>query len=97
MKLVWSPLVLERVDEAAEYIARDQPEAARRWVRSLFEAVRRLERFPESGRPVPELAHRSELQEMIHGAYRIIYRLESGQVSVCLRFAIVDANWTHQR
>lgn len=82
MKLVWSPLALERVDEAAEYIARDRPEAARRWVRSLFEAVRRLERFPESGRPVPELSHRPELREMIHGAYRVIYRVEPGRVSV---------------
>ena len=82
MRIVWSPLALERVNEAAEYIARDRPEAARRWVRSLFEAVRRLERFPESGRPVPELSHRSELREVIHGAYRVIYRVEPGQVSV---------------
>jgi plasmid stabilization system protein ParE len=81
VRLVWSPLALERVEEA-EYIARDRPEAARRWVRSLFEAVRGLEHFPESGRPVPELPHRPELREVIHGAYRVIYRVEPDRVSV---------------
>lgn len=82
MRLVWSPLALERVNEAAEYIARDRPEAARAWVRSLFETVGRLERFPQSGRPVPELPHRTELREVIHGAYRVVYRVEPEQVSV---------------
>ncbi len=82
MRLIWSPLALERVDEVAEHIARDRPEAARAWVRSLFETVGRLERFPRSGRPVPELPHRPELREVVYGAYRIIYRVEPEQVSV---------------
>jgi toxin ParE1/3/4 len=82
VRLVWSPLALERVDEVAEYIARDRTEAARRWMRPLFEAVRRLEHFPESGRPVPELQHRPELREVVHGAYRVIYRVEPDRVLV---------------
>lgn len=82
MRIVWSTLALERVHEVAEHIARDRPEAARAWVRSLFQAVSRLERFPRSGRPVPELAHRTELREVVHGAHRIIYRVDSEQVSV---------------
>lgn len=51
-------------------------------MRSLFEAIHGLERFPESGRPVPELPHRPDLREVIHGAYRVIYRVEPGEVSV---------------
>jgi plasmid stabilization system protein ParE len=48
----------------------------------LFEAMRGLERFPESGRPVPELPDRPDLRVVIHDAYRVIYRVEPGRVSV---------------
>lgn len=40
----------------------------------VFEAVDRLELFPESGRVVPEL-NRKEIREVIIGNYRIIYRI----------------------
>jgi plasmid stabilization system protein ParE len=53
MKIVWSPLVLERVEDTARYIAKDSPDAAVRWVEDLFSAVERLADFPESGRMVP--------------------------------------------
>lgn len=79
---MWSPLALERVDDAAEYIGRERPEAARRWVLSLFRVVERLESFPESGRTVPEIPDRPDLREVIHGEYRIVYRVESEQVSI---------------
>ncbi|HEX8692838.1 MAG TPA: type II toxin-antitoxin system RelE/ParE family toxin [Longimicrobium sp.] len=75
MKLIWSPLALERVVEIGEYIARDRPQAAADWVDSIFASVRHLERFPLSGRSVPE-STRSDLREIIHGRYRVIYRLD---------------------
>ncbi len=54
MNLIWSPLAIERVSEIAEYIARDNPPAAQRWVEETFDRVGQLERFPDSGRRVPE-------------------------------------------
>ncbi len=42
MKIVWSPLALERVEDTARYIAEDSPDAAVRWVKDLFSAVERL-------------------------------------------------------
>lgn len=41
----------------------------------VFDAVRRLESFPESGRIVPEIKQQNIL-EIILGNYRIIYRLK---------------------
>jgi toxin ParE1/3/4 len=41
MKVVWSPLALQRVREHAEYIARDRPQAAEQWVDGIFAAVGR--------------------------------------------------------
>jgi toxin ParE1/3/4 len=81
VKVVWSPLAVQRVLEIAEYIALDKPGAADRWADSTFEVVGRLESHPESGRVVPEMG-RPEVREVIHGAYRIIYRVEVERVLV---------------
>lgn len=81
MKIIWSPLALERVKEIARYIAADNPRAARKWVEAVFQTVERLEGFPESGRAVPEVG-RKDIREILHGHYRIIYRLEPGAVAI---------------
>jgi len=36
MRIVWSPLAVQRLWEATEYIARDKPGAAERWVGRCF-------------------------------------------------------------
>ena len=72
MKVEWSPLALERVEDIAQYIAQDNPDAAARWVVELFATVERLADFPESGRIVPEVGIR-RIREVIFGAYRVIY------------------------
>ena len=63
MAVHWFPLALERVEEIAEYIAEDNPEAAAHWVNELFNTVDRLNDFPISGRVVPEtnVRHGSQL------------------------------------
>lgn len=81
MKVVWSPLAIARVGETAEYIARSRPAAAEEWARSIFASVRRLEAFPLSGRRVPESA-RTDLREVIHGNYRVIYRVDTDRLVV---------------
>lgn len=81
MRITWSPLAIQRVSEAAEYIARDKPGAAERWAESTFEAVERLADLPRIGRVVPEL-RRPEVRELIHGAFRIIYRIQEDEVLI---------------
>lgn len=82
MKLLWSPLALERVGEIAAWIQEESPGAAARWVEEIFSAVERLQQFPESGRHVPEVQHRQDLREVIYQSYRIIYRLEAERVLI---------------
>lgn len=55
MKIIWSPLAVDRVSEIAEYIALDKPSAAERWVEQIFGSVKQLEKFPDSGRIIPEI------------------------------------------
>lgn len=82
MNLSWSPLAIERVSEIAEYIARDNLPAAQRWVEEIFDRMGQLERFPDSGRLVPEDPTRPDLREIIHGNYRIIYRVSPEGVDI---------------
>lgn len=82
MRIIWSPLAIERAHEAAAYIARDKPAAALRWLDGLFEVTDRLETFPEAGRVVPEIGL-PEFREVIYRrTYRVIYRVEKARVSI---------------
>jgi plasmid stabilization system protein ParE len=98
MKIVWSPLALERVEDTARYIAEDNPDAAVRWVEDLFSAVERLADFPESGRMVPEVGS-PRIRELIFGTYRVIYSAK-GRVDILtvrrssqlLRMSEIDAD-----
>ena len=81
MKIIWSPLAVDRLSEIAAYIAQENPAAAEKWVDAVFRKVKDLQSFPESGRIVPETESRA-IRELIYGNYRIIYRLEEKRISV---------------
>ena len=81
MKIVWSPLALDRIAEIAQYIAQDKPLAAEKWVRTVFSKVEQLEISPELGIVVPELGN-IQFRELICSHYRIIYRVEETRVSI---------------
>ena len=81
MKIVWSPLAIDRASEIASYIAQDKPSAAENWINTVFSKVERLKSSPGIGRIVPEIGNK-QFRELIYGNYRIIYRLEKKQVSV---------------
>jgi len=81
MKIIWSPLALERAGEISAYIASDNPAAAARWIKAIFAKVEQLQLAPQSGRVVPEVGN-SEIRELIYGNYRIIYRVESRRVAI---------------
>lgn len=51
MRVRWLRRALENLDEAAAYIARDDPGAAARMVDRIVTGVERLAAHPASGRP----------------------------------------------
>jgi addiction module RelE/StbE family toxin len=81
MKIQWSPLSIDRISEISEYIAQDSPNAAERWVHSIFDRVEQVKDFSESGQPVPE-TNRKDIQQLIISNYRIIYRVEPKMISI---------------
>ena len=81
MKVVWSPLAVDRAYEQARYIAQDKPDAALQWLDLLFESTDRLAMFPESGSLVPEIGL-PEYRQVICGSHRVIYRVEPNRISI---------------
>ncbi len=81
MKIIWSPLAINRASEIADYIAQDKPSAAKRWINEVFIKVEQLKSSPQIGRIVPEISD-NKFRELIYGNYRIIYRMEIKQISI---------------
>ena len=81
MRVIWSPLALERVNEIADYIAENNLEAAKLFVLDVFGAVERLKTFPNSGKVVAEVK-RQNIREIIFKNYRVVYRVERKRVSI---------------
>lgn len=81
MNIIWYPLALGKISEIAQYIARDKPLAAEKWVRAIFSKVEELETSPEIGRIVPEIGS-IQFRELIYLNYRIIYRVEKSRISI---------------
>ena len=81
MKIKWSPLALERVQEIADYIASDNISAASQWIDTVFGKTDSLQKNPELGRIVPEIG-KEDIRELIFGNYRIIYLVTRLQISV---------------
>jgi len=73
MRVVWSPLALDRVVEIATYIAQDSPTNAEAWVDRLFDHVdAQLGDFPLSGKSARDV-DADDARELVFEAYRVFY------------------------
>jgi len=80
-KIIWTEPALDQLDDIAEYIALDNPLAARELVARVFKSVARLEQFPNSGREPPELPD-SVYREIVCPPCRIFYRRDKANVLI---------------
>lgn len=72
--IVWTRPALDSLLDIVRHIQTDNPHAAKRFAGQIKRRTLRLERFPDSGRLVPEFPA-SGLREIIEGNYRVIYRV----------------------
>jgi len=84
-RIVWAPQAVEDVEAIRTYVARDSPRYADLVVERIVAAVALLENSPRSGRAVPETSDES-LREVIHGNYRIVYRLRRDVIEIATVF-----------
>jgi toxin ParE1/3/4 len=81
LAISWSRRAESDLESIGDFIARDNPEAARRWVMRIVEAVGVAARSPRAGRRVPEY-DRDEIREVLLRSYRIVYRIGTRQLDV---------------
>jgi toxin ParE1/3/4 len=81
VRVTWSPLADEQVDDAVAYISDDNPTAALQWLERLLDRTRSLATFPDSGRVVPEIG-RQDIREIIVSPYRVMYRRKDDLVEI---------------
>ena len=80
-RLIWTEPALDDLNDIAEYIALDNPEAASTLVSDVFDSAERLESYPNSGKVVPELPG-TAYREIIVSPCRIFYRHEKSSVYI---------------
>jgi toxin ParE1/3/4 len=81
MKVRFTPTARQQFLDVITYIRRDKPSAARQFREKAEAPLRRLERFPDSGRHIPEFPDLA-FREIIVRPYRFFYREEGTDVWV---------------
>ena len=79
--VVWARPALDSLLDIVRHIRADNPPAARQFAAAVKTKTVRLQKFPESGRPVPEFPA-SGLRELLVGDYRVIYRVVKAPAAV---------------
>lgn len=80
-RVIWTEPALQDLDQIADYISLDNPEAAKKLVRKAFERVERLNEHPKLGKSVQELEE-SVYRELLVSPCRIFYRQEKDVIYI---------------
>lgn len=79
----WSAQARKDLAAISDYFREASPSYAERFEEQVFEATRRLETFPQSGRVIPE-AEEDALREVIYRDYRIMYHVDGAGEDVLI-------------
>jgi toxin ParE1/3/4 len=80
-QVIWTEPALADLDAIADYIALDNPDAARALVRRVFAPVSQLVAHPLSGSTPPELRG-SRYRQLVEPPCRVFYRYTGGSVYI---------------
>ncbi len=81
MRIEWTEPALDDLETLRDYIGKDSPYYARRFIERIFDAAEKLQDHPQMGRAVAEVG-RANLRELIFQGYRIIYRTKPDRVQI---------------
>jgi len=80
-EIIWTNPALKDLDDIAEYIALSNLQAAKQWVKKVFDKVDRLKAFPESGKKPLELSNLN-YREVVVNPCRIFYKIDNDKVFI---------------
>jgi toxin ParE1/3/4 len=78
-QVIWTEPALADLEAIADYIALDNPEAARRLVQKIFKHIEQLQRYPKSG-SVPGELRGSRYRQIVEAPCRVFYRFDGNRV-----------------
>lgn len=81
LRLRWTEQAVDQLSAIAEYISLSSPVYAEQVLERIVLRLRQIQRFPESGRRVPESGH-ADARELVEPPYRIVYRIRYDTVEV---------------
>lgn len=81
----WTERAIADLFAIGDYIARDNPNAARSWVERLRQRAVAAEHLPNAARVVPEIGRR-DVREVFLRTYRIVYRIVDDGIVVLTVF-----------
>ena len=82
VEVIWTEPALSDLDAIADYIALENPEAARSLVQRVFQHVEQLAQYPESGSRPRELRG-ARYRQIVEPPCRVFYRYEGERVFFC--------------
>ena len=85
MQIRWTREALERLTEIEDYITKDSPDRAIRFVQYLTDQGENLKDHPKIGRVVPEIGNEN-IRELIAKKYRIIYQISENEIDILTVF-----------
>jgi toxin ParE1/3/4 len=75
--------VQQELQAIGDYIARESPDASRRWRRAIRGQILSLKNFPFRHALAPEADTLGiALHQMTFGAYRVLYQIEQNEVQI---------------
>ena len=80
-QIIWTEPALDNLNDIAEYIAISNVYAAKQLVENVFNKVRRLEQFPESGK-IPVEIETLNYREVVVIPCRVFYKVETDKVYI---------------
>ena len=82
-KVIWTDKAVKHLQSIHEYISNDSETYANRLVESLVRATLKLEKFPRTGRIVPEFEDTAfDFREVIYRGYRIVYEINKKDIEI---------------
>jgi len=85
MKLRWSERSVNDLIAIQRYIAKDNPQTAKKWVAKLRQRAKSAADTALAGRIVPEF-NQNDIREVFLGNYRIVYRVRGDSILVLTVF-----------
>ena len=80
-QVIWTEPALHDLDAIADYIALDDPQAARGLVQRVFQHVGQLAEHPDSGSRPPEM-RRSRYRQIVEAPCRVFYRYDGTRLFI---------------